>query len=128
MLAEEGVHASAWIWVHAQSETDSEFHVRAAEQGAWLEFDGVSPKSVGRHVELVSEMKKHGFLDQVMISHDAGWYRPGEPGGGAFRAFDTLFTDFLPALKKAGLTDPEIQKLTVENPQRAYTIGVRALN
>ena len=63
-----------------------------------------------------------------MVSHDAGWYRPGEPGGGAFRGFDTLFSEFLPTLKKAGFTDLEIRQLTEENPQRADSIGVRALN
>ena len=128
MLAEEGVHGGAWIWVHAQSEKNTEYHIRAAEQGAWLEFDGVAPNSVARHLDLVTEMKKRGHLNQVMVSHDAGWYRPGEPGGGAFRGFDSMFSDFLPALKKAGLTESEIRQLTVENPQRAYSIGVRALN
>ena len=128
VLAEEGVHGSAWIWVHAQSEKNTEYHIRAAEQGAWLEFDGVAPNSVARHLDLVTEMKKHGYLNQVMVSHDAGWYRPGEPGGGAFRGFGTMFSEFLPALKKAGFTESEIRQLTVENPQRAYSIGVRVLN
>lgn len=128
VLAEEGVHPSAWIWVHAQSEKDTEYHVRAAEQGAWIEFDGVGPNTLDRHVELVVEMKRHGHLDQVLISHDAGWFRPGEPDGGAFRGFDTVFNQFLPALKKKGLTDIEVDRLTHLNPQRAYTIGIRALN
>ena len=128
LLAEEGVHGSAWIWVHAQSEQNTKFHIKAAEKGVWLEFDGVSPKSLERHLDLVTEMKKHGYLDQIIVSHDAGWHRPGEPGGGAFRGFDTLFSEFLPTLKKAGFTDLETRQLTEENPQRADSIGVRALN
>ncbi len=125
VLKEEGVSGSAWIWVHAQSEKDVEFHVRAAEEGAWLEFDGVGPKSLDRHLEAVVEMKKRGLLGQVLVSHDAGWYRPGEPGGGAFQAFDTLFEQFIPALKEAGFTNPEVRRLLVENPARVFTIGVR---
>ena len=47
-------------------------------------------------------MKADGLLGHVLVSHDAGWYHVGEPGGGEFRPFDTLFTTFVPALKAAG--------------------------
>ncbi len=125
VLRKEGVDGSAWIWVHAQNEVNTDLHARAAEQGAWVEFDGIGPKSVEQHVDLVVEMKKRGFLDRVLISHDAGWYRPGEPDGGLFRPFDTLFAEFLPALRGAGFSDAEVYQLTVENPHRAFTVGVR---
>jgi phosphotriesterase-related protein len=66
-------------------------------------------------------MRKAGHLDRVLVSHDAGWYRVGEPNGGEFRAFDTLFTAFVPALKAAGLTQAEIDRLLIDNPRRALT-------
>ena len=125
VLRQEGVHGSAWIWVHAQNERDPEVHARAAQQGAWLEFDGIRPKSLDRHVALVVEMKRRGFLAQVMASHDAGWYHVGEPGGGTFRPFDTLFTTFLPALETAGFSQEEIRRLTVENPARAFSVNLK---
>jgi phosphotriesterase-related protein len=53
------------------------------------------------------------------VSHDAGWYHVGEPDGGEFRAFDTLFTTFVPALKGAGLTEADVRQLLVDNPRRA---------
>ena len=95
------------------------FHVRAATRGAWVEFDGISAQSVARHVELVQRMKADGLLDRVLVSHDAGWYRVGEPRGGQFRPYDTLFTAFVPALKASGFSDREIQQLLVDNPRRA---------
>ena len=128
ILKEEGVAGRAWIWVHAQTEKDTEIHAQAAAQGAWLEFDGIGPASVEQHVDFVLDMKRRKLLGRVMASHDAGWYRVGEPGGGAFRAYDTLFTDFLPALKKAGLADAEIRQLTVTNPAAAFAIGVKAVS
>jgi phosphotriesterase-related protein len=121
-----GADVSAFIWVHAQNERDEALHARAAEQGAWVEFDGIGPQSVARHVELVTAMKKRGLLGRVLVSHDAGWYHVGEPGGGKFRPFDTLFTEFIPALKKAGFTDDEVRRLTVVNPREALSIRVRA--
>ena len=125
ILEEEGVAPSAWIWVHAQTEKDAEVHTRVAEAGGWLSFDGIGPTSIGQHADFVAEMKLRGFLGRVMISHDAGWYRPGEPNGGVFRPFDTLFTEFLPVLREAGLDEAEIRQVTVENPARAFTVGVR---
>ena len=125
ILTKEGIDPSAWIWVHAQNERNGDLHLRAGRQGAWVEFDGVGPDSIDRHVELVKTMRMHQLLDRVLISHDAGWYSVGEPRGGKFRAYDTLFEEFLPALTKAGLSDDEIKLLTVTNPAKAFTISVR---
>jgi phosphotriesterase-related protein len=121
LLDRAGVPAGAFIWVHAQSERDTTFHTRAARAGAWVEFDGVSDASVDRHVELVRQMKAQGLFDRVLVSQDAGWYHVGEPGGGQFRPFDTIFTKFIPAVMAAGLTKEDVRQLLVENPRRALT-------
>jgi phosphotriesterase-related protein len=126
VLEEEGVHPSAWIWVHAQAEQDSTIHARAARSGAWISFDGLAPENVDRYVARVGFMQAHGLLHRVLISHDAGWYHVGEPGGGTFRPYDTLFDDLLPALRAAGFTDEEIHQLTVTNPAEAFAVRVRA--
>jgi phosphotriesterase-related protein len=119
ILAREQTPASAFIWVHAQSERDTAFHVRAAKRGAWVELDGISDASLDRHVSLVQSMKAAGLLGQTLVSHDAGWYHVGEPKGGTFRPFDTLFTKFVPALRAAGFTEAETRQLLVDNPRRA---------
>jgi len=121
ILEQAGVPLASFIWVHAHNEQDGTLHQQAASRGAWVEFDGLSPTSVDRHVALVLAMRKAGRLDRVLVSHDAGWYHVGEPGGGEFRGFDTLFTAFVPALKAAGLGEAEIRQLLVENPRRALT-------
>jgi phosphotriesterase-related protein len=126
LLEAEGVDPSAWIWVHAQAEDDSTVHVRAALSGAWISFDGLAPDNVGRYVARVAFMKGEGLLHRVLLSHDAGWYHVGEPGGGTFRPYDTLFTDFLPALEAAGFTSGEIVQLIDGNPAAAFTVRVRA--
>ena len=129
VLKEEGVGAPAWIWAHAQNEKDNHAHKRAAEAGAWIAFDGVNAdqKRMARDLRHLTAMKEYGLLDHVLLSHDAGWYRPGEPGGGTFRPFTDLFGTFLPALKDHGFTQNEIDLMTMENPKRAFAIGVRAV-
>jgi phosphotriesterase-related protein len=125
VIEEAGLKGGAFIWVHAQSESNPDTHARAAARGAWVEFDGIGPKSIDQHVKLVRAMRDRGFLNRVLLSHDAGWYHVGEPGGGQFRPFDTLFTEFLPALKQAEFSQEEINQLIVRNPQEAFSIRVR---
>lgn len=122
ILQAENVDPSAFIWVHAQNEKDASVHERAARLGAWVEFDGISSETIAEHVELVLRMKRARLLQRVLISQDAGWYHVGESGGGQFRAYDGLFTDFLPALRKAGATTKDLQTLLVENPRQALAL------
>ena len=77
---------------------------------------------------MVQTMKERGLLNRVLVSHDAGWYEVGKPNGGTFRPYDTLFKEFLPALKEAGFSPGEIDQLLIVNPREAFTIRVRALN
>jgi len=125
VLKEHHVSPRAWIWVHARKDPGSDALIEAAGEGAWIEFDSIGPGKISQNVELVTRMKQANLLDRVLISQDAGWYHVGEPGGGKFRPFDSLFVEFLPALKAAGLTDAEIRQLTVENPANAFTIELR---
>lgn len=125
ILEKAGVHPSAWIWIHAQNEQDLLQPVRAARRGAWVSFDGVSPDSVTKHVKLVTRMREERLLHRVLVSQDAGWYHVGEPLGGSFRPFDTIFTAFIPALRAAGFSDSEIHTLFLGNPADAFSIVVR---
>ncbi len=126
LLEGEGVAPGAFIWVHAQGEKDHELHRQMARRGAWVEFDGIGPKSVEWHVECVRLMADAGLLSRVLLSQDAGWYRPGETGGGSYRGYTFFFTDFLPRLRKAGFGDSEIEQLLVRNPASALAGGAPA--
>jgi phosphotriesterase-related protein len=125
ILEAAGVHPSAWIWIHAQKEEDLSQHLKAARRGAWVSFDGVGPDSVAAHVKMVTRMRDEGLLHRVLVSHDAGWYHVGEPRGGSFRPFDTVFTAFIPAVRAAGFTESDIHTLFVSNPANAFSIAVR---
>ncbi len=125
ILKSEGVSANAFIWVHAQSEKEPELHLKAAERGAWVEFDGIDDSSIGRHVDLVKSMIARGYLGQTLISMDAGWYHVGEPGGGIYRGYGLLFDRFLPAMRRSGVSEGQIRALLVDNPRRALRPALR---
>jgi phosphotriesterase-related protein len=67
-------------------------------------------------------MKEAGYLDHVLISHDAGWYDPDQEDGGPFRGYTGIFTNLLPALKSTGLTSEDIDKLLKVNPANAFKL------
>jgi len=127
ILKEEGVHPSAFIWVHAQGEKDRANHLKAAKYGAWVSFDGIGENSIEDYVSMISNMKDNSLLGQVLLSHDAGWYDPAKENGGEFRGFTTLFEKLLPALKNEGFTEDDIHQLLVINPAEAFTVRVRRL-
>jgi phosphotriesterase-related protein len=124
-LEQAGVHPSAWIWIHAQNESNLARHAEAARRGAWISFDEVRPESVSEYVERVLYLRDQGLLQRALVSQDAGWYWVGEPRGGVIRPFDTVFTSFIPALRAKGFTQAEIDMLFVANPANAFSIARR---
>jgi phosphotriesterase-related protein len=125
ILDREGVHPSAWIWIHAQGEPDSAQHIAAARRGAWISLDGIDAGSLARHLDFVTRLRDAGLLERVLISQDAGWYSVGQADGHMSRSYEVLFTDFLPALRARGFSAAEIDTLLVRNPARAFAVSVR---
>lgn len=115
IITAEKVRPSKFVWVHAQNERSFAVHEQVARAGAWVEFDGIDPKSAAFHRECVQQLAAKGLLDRVLISQDAGWYHVGEPSGGNYRGYAYLYTDFLPHLDAA-----YIPKLMWENPRAAF--------
>lgn len=129
VLDAAGHDLTRFIWVHAHTERDPAVHVAVAERGAWLEFDAIGaadwhPQDV--LLEQVLAVIEAGYVDQVLLSHDAGWYQPGNPGGApsekGIRGYTALFTNFIPALKARGISDDLIRRMTVTNPARAFAL------
>ncbi|WP_353721047.1 phosphotriesterase [Dyadobacter sp. 676] len=123
ILVRSGVHPSAFVWVHAGGSAEELENV--GRSGCWISLDGVNTDNIGKHVEWITFLKSKGRLGQVLISHDAGWYRPGEPDGGEFRGFTTISDKLVPALKEQGFTEADIRILMVANPAKAFAIRVR---
>ena len=120
-----GVNPEAWVWIHAQNEKNRDVHVQVAKEGGWVSFDGVNDDSIQQYVQFLKDMKAAKLLHKILVSHDAGWYHVGEPGGGQFRAYNTVFKFLLPSLKKEGFTEKEIKQVFEVNPANALTVRVR---
>jgi phosphotriesterase-related protein len=116
-----GADPGRFVWIHAHQEPDLAIHRELGARGVWLEYDGIGePGTDERFVELVVRALDAGQGDQVLLSHDHGWYDPAQPGGGTPRPFTYLSEVFLPKLDAAGVDHPTIERLTRDNPFRAF--------
>ena len=127
ILKQYGVHPSAFIWTHANNETDLNKHIEAAKMGVWIAFDKFEPAQTAKYVEFAQIMKKEGLLGKVLFSHDAGWYKPGEPNGGEFRGFTDIEEFLIPALEKNGISQHDIYQLFTMNPAEAFIVKIRLI-
>jgi len=129
ILEEEGVAPEAFIWIHAQRGS-KEAHVQIAKQDAWISLDNVKDDSarIAKLADMVLNLKNNNLLHRVLVSHDAGWYRVGQPDGGKFRDYTAVFNLFIPVLRENGFTDNDINQLLNINPREAFTIRKRVVN
>lgn len=128
ILQSYGVVPSSFIWVHAQHGT-LEGNLKAAREGAWISLDNVNDRigpgerySVDWYADRIAAIKKAGGLKKVLVSHDAGWYSPGEDEGGDFRGYTAIFTSLVPALEERGVSQEEIRQLLEHNPREAFKL------
>jgi len=125
---EEGVDPARVIIGHADSYPILEHHLAIIERGASVEFDflGMSFNAVERHgeprvVALLCELLSHGHADRILLSQDVCNDAQLQRYGG--NGYTYLAETFLPRLRSAGVSDAEIETMTVANPQRILTIA-----
>jgi phosphotriesterase-related protein len=127
ILKKEGVSPEAFIWVHAQAEHDISKLAEAASTDAWISLDNLNEKNIDYILSVISALKEKGYLNRILVSHDAGWYDPAKENGGEFRGYNTMFEKLIPAMKEKGFAGEEIEQVFLINPSNAYSIKVRKL-
>ncbi|MFO8000484.1 MAG: phosphotriesterase [Marinilabilia sp.] len=130
ILQDMGISPAAFIWTHAQNGS-LEKNLEAAKKGAWVSLDGVNISNADEdegnkdvYIDRLKAFKDADLLNRVLLSHDAGWYDVGQPGGGEFRSYSDIHEFLGPALKATGFTNDDIKTLLIENPATAFKIQV----
>ncbi len=126
-LQKIGVHPSAFVWVHAQNESNKNFYTKAAQLGAWVSLDGIGWGDWEKYATWIDLLKSNNLLHRVLISHDAGWYKPGEANGGNFVGFTAIFEKLFPILRQKGFSEKDFDQLLIHNPAEAFKIRVRKM-
>ena len=125
----EGVSPEEVIVSHIGFEEDPlEYSEQMLRRGANVSFD-----RIGMHmfydddhwVKMVGNAIKKGYIDQVMLSHDAAVFAHGLEEASDENVFDDytyIPRVFLPKLQKeAGVTDQQVRIILEDNPQRVLT-------
>ena len=128
VFEEEGADLSRVVIGHADSYPLLDHYLEIILRGASLEFDflGMSFTPTERHgegrvVELICMLLERGHADRVLLSQDVchdSQLKHYEGNGYVY-----LAEAFLPRLRAAGVSEPEIEVMTLANPRRLLTIG-----
>jgi phosphotriesterase-related protein len=127
IFEEEGLDPGRVVIGHADSYPVLAHHLEIVARGASLEFDFIGMpwerERIGeeRTVELLLELLSRGHADRVLLSQDVCNDSQLIRFGGNGYAY--LANAFLPKLRAAGVSDAEIETMTVANPRRLLTIG-----
>lgn len=121
-----GVRPEALVWVHAQAEADKQQLVIAAMQGCWVSLDGIGWGDFDQYADSIALLKAAGLLNRVLISHDAGWFKPDEPDA-EFKGYVNIFKELFPRLIRKGFDESDFDQLLLTNPAEAMSIRIRRM-
>jgi phosphotriesterase-related protein len=122
VLIGNGATPSQVVLSHCDKNADAAYHRELLEAGVCLEYDqhfrqlnrGERCVAVDLIVELVDEFP-HQLLVGMDMARQKYWRGYGGTPGLAW-----LLTDLLPMLRRAGVTDQQLVRISVENAVRAY--------
>jgi predicted metal-dependent phosphotriesterase family hydrolase len=124
----EGVDPSRVVIGHADSYPHLDHYLAIVERGASVEFDflGMSFTPAerlgeGRVIELLCELLARGHMERVLLSQDVCHDSQLSHYGG--NGYTYLARTFLPRLRETGVSEAEIEAMTVANPRRLLTVG-----
>jgi predicted metal-dependent phosphotriesterase family hydrolase len=125
---DEGADLSRVVIGHADSYPLLDHYLEIIGRGANVEFDflGMSFTPTERHgearvIDLLRELLSRGHADRILLSQDVchdSQLKHYEGNGYVY-----LAETFLPRLRAAGVSEAEIETMTVANPRRLLTIG-----
>jgi phosphotriesterase-related protein len=122
LLAEEGVDPRRVIVSHLGDRVGISFWLPIAARGAFLNIDnlgfvgGYAPLEV--RADNVAAFVAEGLIDQVMLSNDICLLDQLAAYGGP--GYDNVIRNSLPLLRERGLSEDQIETMTVRNPARAF--------
>lgn len=122
LLEEEGAPLDRFIVVHTDAIEDRAVHLELRDRGAWIEYDAIGWKPLDWHADLIEWFLEQRGPEWLLLSHDAGWYWAGEPGGGTQKPFTPLVRDLLPLLRERGVSEDVLHQLLISNPARAFAV------
>jgi phosphotriesterase-related protein len=129
LFAAEGVDLRHVIIGHSCGTADLRYHVDLLDRGCLLGFDrfGLEILQPDRlRLAALIGLIGIGFHKQIVLSHDSVWCWRGRPLPLPETLMPNwkpthLFTDILPRLREAGVSEEKIEAMLVGNPRRFFS-------
>jgi phosphotriesterase-related protein len=128
-LTARGVPAHRIIVGHCCCTRDHDYHMRMVEKGSYVAFDRFGAtffNSDEARVESIVQLRAQGRLQHIVLSTDTVMCGRGIPE----MCINTpmhISRVILPMMRKAGITETEIETLLTENPRRYFSDQAPAL-
>ncbi len=136
MVEEEGGNLAHTVLDHMNPSLDDfEYQVSLADRGAFIEYDMIgmdffyadqqaqSPCDE-ENARAIKRLIDAGYLGQILISQDVFLKIMLTRYGGW--GYAHILKNFVPRLRRHGLTEEQIRALLVENPRRVFSARYRA--
>jgi phosphotriesterase-related protein len=126
VLAEEGVDLRDVIVGHCGDTTDLDYLIRVADQGSMLGMDRFGAEillSTEDRVATIMKLIANGYLEKITVSHDCYCWTDMIPYAdppiweGSYTFISNVV---IPALRRAGLTEAQLDTILVDNPRRHF--------
>lgn len=128
VFAEEGVDLSRVIIGHSGDTTDIAYLEEIIARGSFIGMDRFGADvylPFEERVETVARMCERGHADKMVLSHDASCFIDWLPEAELPVVLPNwhylhIHNDVLPALRRRGVTDQQIDMMLVGNPRRIF--------
>jgi phosphotriesterase-related protein len=124
-LTRRGVEPSRIVVAHAGDSNDLPYLKAIGDTGATLGFDRFNIPHFNPdedRIRTLLALLEEGYGDRIHLSHDAACFMDfmvGDPNFAEERPdYLHLTTTILPALRERGVTEAQIDELTIDNPRR----------
>ncbi len=130
IMEDEGVDLSRVVIGHCGFHQDLDYLERIMKRGSYIGMDQFaygpdvsSPDDM--RVDTIAALCKRGWAKRMVLSHDAGCYSKTfgheRPDFATNWHFCYVSEGIVPALLKAGVSQEEVDKMTIHNPRAVFT-------
>jgi phosphotriesterase-related protein len=128
IFAQEGVDLRRVIIGHSGDSDDLDYLRGLMRRGSTIGMDRFGLDNflpTSRRVEVIAELCAEGFAGQMVLSHDANCWSDMMSDAEKARTrphwnYNHISDDVLPALRKAGVSDDQIDQMMVRNPRAIF--------
>jgi phosphotriesterase-related protein len=119
ILEEEGVDPARVIIGHCDTYLDLDYHRTILARGAYVAFDTIGREHMNpdsRRAELLVQLVREGWSERLLLSSDRCYRSDLRAFGGV--GYAHVFTTFFDRLRGLGLSQDELDLMTIDNPAR----------